>query len=90
MVRLQADPESGWLGATAARRQAVDACVAEIGRLLGSGARLGDSALRPADIAVLVNAHWQGTEIKRALAAAGIGAAEVSRDSVLATLECSE
>jgi exodeoxyribonuclease V beta subunit len=90
VVRLQADPESGWLGATAARRQAVDACVAEIGRLLGSGARLGDSALRPADIAVLVNAHWQGTEIKRALAAAGIGAAEVSRDSVLATLECSE
>ncbi|MEZ5603592.1 MAG: UvrD-helicase domain-containing protein [Burkholderiaceae bacterium] len=90
VVRLQADPESGWLGATAARRQAVDACVGEIGRLLGSGARLGDSALRPADIAVLVNAHWQGTEIKRALAAAGIGAAEVSRDSVLATLECSE
>ncbi|MBX3592252.1 MAG: UvrD-helicase domain-containing protein, partial [Burkholderiaceae bacterium] len=90
VVRLQADPESGWLGASAARRQAVDACVAEIGRLLGSGARLGDSALRPADIAVLVNAHWQGTEIKRALAAAGIGAAEVSRDSVLATLECSE
>ncbi|MFO1300487.1 MAG: exodeoxyribonuclease V subunit beta [Burkholderiaceae bacterium] len=90
VVRLQADPESGWLGAAAARRQAVDACVAEIDRLLGSGARLGDSALRPADIAVLVNAHWQGTEIKRALAAAGIGAAEVSRDSVLATLECNE
>lgn len=90
VVRLQPDPESGWLGAAAARRQAVDACVTEIGRLLGSGARLGDSALRPADIAVLVNAHWQGTEIKRALAAAGIGAAEVSRDSVLATLECSE
>ena len=90
VVRLEPDPETGWLNAAAARRQAVDACVAEIARLLGGGARLGEAALRPADIAVLVNTHWQGAQIKRALAAAGIGAAEVSRDSVLATLECSE
>jgi len=90
LVRLEAADDAGWLDAAAARRQAVGACVAEIGRLVRGGARLGESALRPADIAVLVNTHRQGTEIKRALAAAGIGAAEVSRDSVLATLECAE
>src|SRR5690606_15213744 len=90
VVRLAPDPDAGWLNAVTARRQAVDACTAEIARRLDGAARLGDAALRPADIAVLVNAHWQGAEIKRALAAAGIGAAEVSRDSVLETLECSE
>ena len=90
VVRLEPDPQDGWLNAGAARRQAVDACVSEIGRLLRAGARLDDAALRPADIAVLVNTHWQGAAIKRALAASGIGAAEVSRDSVLETLECAE
>jgi len=90
VVRLEPDPQTGWLNAGAARRQAIDACVSEIGRLLRSGARLDDAALRPADIAVLVNTHWQGAAIKRALAASGIGAAEVSRDSVLETLECAE
>ncbi|RPH59002.1 MAG: hypothetical protein EHM83_16465, partial [Burkholderiales bacterium] len=90
VVQLEPDPDTGWLVAAAARRQAVDACVAEIGRLLGSRARLGDAPFRPSDIAVLVNTHRQGADIKRALAAAGIGAAEVSRDSVLETLECSE
>ncbi len=87
---LRPDPDAGWLNAAAAQRQAIDACVGEIGRLLDGRARLGGRALRPADVAVLVNTHRQGAGIKRALAAAGIGAAEVSRDSVLATLECSE
>jgi exodeoxyribonuclease V beta subunit len=90
VVRLEPDPETGSLAAAAARRQVVNACVAEIGRLLGAGARLGEAPLGPADIAVLVNTHRQGAEIKRALAAAGIGAAEVSRESVLDTLECGE
>ena len=90
VVRLEPDPETGALTAAAARRQAVNACVAEIGRLLGAGARLGNAPLGPADIAVLVNTHRQGAEIKRGLAAAGIGAAEVSRESVLDTLECAE
>ena len=90
VVRLEPDPEAGSLTAGAARRQAVNACVAEIGRLLGAGARLGDAPLGPADIAVLVNTHRQGAEIKRGLAGAGIGAAEVSRQSVLETLECGE
>ncbi len=90
IVRLRTDAEGGWLNAPAAQRQALEASVGEIGRLLDGGARLGERALRPADIAVLVNTHRQGAAVKRALAAAGIGAAEVSRDSVLATLECSE
>ena len=90
VVRLRPDPDTGWLVAAAAQRQAVEACVGEIGRLLDGRAQLGERALQPADIAVLVNTHRQGAGIKRALAAAGIGAAEVSRDSVLGTLECSE
>ena len=90
IARLRPDPDAGWLSAAAAQRQAIEACVGEIGRLLDGHAQLGGRALRPADIAVLVNTHRQGAGIKRALAAAGIGAAEVSRDSVLDTLECSE
>jgi len=90
IVRLRPDPDAGWLNAMEAQRQVIEACVGEIGRLLDGRAQLGGRALRPADIAVLVNTHRQGAGIKRALAAAGIGAAEVSRDSVLDTLECSE
>lgn len=93
VVRLQPEGEAGaggWLDAANAQRQAIAASVTEIARLLRAGARLGDRALRPADIAVLVDSHRQGTAIKRALAAAGIGAAEMSRDSVLGTFECDE
>ncbi|MBN9460489.1 MAG: UvrD-helicase domain-containing protein [Burkholderiales bacterium] len=93
VVQLQPEGEAGaagWLDAASAQRQAIAASVAEIARLLRAGARLGDRTLRPADIAVLVDSHRQGTAIKRALAAAGIGAAEMSRDSVLGTFECDE
>ncbi|MCZ7559075.1 MAG: UvrD-helicase domain-containing protein [Burkholderiaceae bacterium] len=87
---LRPDPDAGWLNVAAAQRQSIEACVGEIGRLLDGRAQLGGRPLRPADIAVLVNTHRQGAGIKRALAAAGIGAAEVSRESVLGTLECNE
>lgn len=92
MTVVALEPGAGGeaLSARDARRQAIGATVAEIARLLASGARYGDRTLQPADIAVLVNARWQGAQIKRALARAGIGAAEISRDSVLDTLECAE
>lgn len=78
------------LSAPQARRQAIDATVAEIARLLASPARYADRELQPKDIAVLVQARAQGGLVKRALARAGIGAAEISRDSVLDTLEADE
>lgn len=90
LVRLEPDPATGLLDAVSARRQSVQACAAEIARLLSGGSRYDDRTLRPRDIAVLVQTHRQGAQIKQALAAAGIGAAEISRDSVLATLECAE
>lgn len=74
-----------------ATQRAVEALVAEAARLLGSGeVRLGGEPLRARDIAVLVDAHWQGTLVKEGLAAAGIGAIEISRDSVFQSRECDE
>lgn len=90
VVALEPDASGGRLSAPLARRQAIDATVAEIARLLASPARYGDRRLRASDIAVLVQARTQGALVKRALARAGIGAAEISRDSVLDTLESEE
>ncbi len=73
-------------GAIAAR-----ACAAEIARLLGpAGARLDGRPLRPSDIAVLVHRHAEGAAIKRALATLGIGAGELSRDSVFRSVQADE
>ena len=82
-------------GAMIARRDGVRAAlrctVGEIARMLATGeASLGDRALAPGDIAVLVNSHHEGALVKSALQAAGIAAAEISRDSVLESRECAE
>jgi len=92
MTVVMLEPGAGGraLSAPQARRQAVDATVAEIARLLASSVRYDDRALQPRDIAVLVQAREQGGVVKRALARVGIGAAEISRDSVLDTLESAE
>ncbi len=90
VIALEPDAGGGRLSAPLARRQAIDATVAEIARLLASPARYDDRSLQPRDIAVLVQARTQGALVKRALARAGIGAAEISRDSVLDTLEGEE
>src|SRR5690606_35901540 len=90
VVMLEPDAAGEPLSAPQARRQAVDATVAEIVRLLASSLRYGDRTLQPADIAVLVQSRAQGAFVKRALARAGVGAAEISRDSVLDTLEAAE
>ncbi|MCO5099562.1 MAG: exodeoxyribonuclease V subunit beta [Burkholderiaceae bacterium] len=92
MTVVMLEPGAGGrpLSAPQARRQAVDATVAEIARLLASPVRYDDRVLQPRDIAVLVHARAQGGVVKRALARAGIGAAEISRDSVLDTLESAE
>lgn len=91
VVTLTGDGAAGMIPKPKARALAVDACVGEIARLLGSaGARIDGRPLEPCDIAVLVNSHAEGSRIRSALAKAGIGAAEISRDSVLDSRECDD
>lgn len=77
-----------------AQRQAAEACAAEIVRLL-RGARegtvtIGDAPLAPADIAVLVRTHKQGSLVKRVLAAWGVGSVELAQASVFATIDAEQ
>ena len=77
-----------------ARAAAAAATAAEISRLL-RGARAGEvrydgRPLAAGDMAVLVPTHARGTEVRQALADLGIGAVELSRDSVYATDEARE
>ena len=77
-----------------ARSAATEATAAEIARLLAEGARgaitLENRPLRPGDIAVLVRSHSQGSEIKQALGARGIGSVELSQASVFHTTDAEE
>lgn len=77
-----------------AQRSAAEACAQEIVRLL-RGARdgsvaLGAAPLAPADIAVLVRTHKQGSLMKRVLAAWGVGSVELAQSSVFATLDAEQ
>lgn len=91
-----ADEEGG--GTRLPRAQAIHraahASAAEIARLLAAGAegriRIGDDALAPADIAVLVRSHSQGARMRRALAAFGVGSVELSQASVYHTDDAEE
>jgi exodeoxyribonuclease V beta subunit len=77
-----------------ARVAATEATAAEIARLLAEAARgsitLGDRPLRPGDVAVLVRSHSQGSEIKHALGARGIGSVELSQASVFHSADAEE
>ena len=79
---------------TEARTRAARATAAEIARLVTEGQRgrirIGERALRPGDIAVLVRTHKQGGELKRELAALGIGSVELSQASVFQTPDAEE
>jgi len=91
VVTLDDADASGMIRKPRARALAVNACVGEIARLLGSAAASIDGRpLEPGDIAVLVNSHAEGSRIRSALARAGIGASEISRDSVLESRECDD
>lgn len=86
-----AGPKARPLTVERAGAVAACACAGEIARLLGpSGARLEGRPLRPSDIAVLVHRHTEGAAIKRELAALGIGAVELSRDSVFRSRQADE
>ncbi|OLL32008.1 exodeoxyribonuclease V subunit beta [Burkholderia sp. SRS-W-2-2016] len=77
-----------------AQRAASEACAAEIVRLLrgarGGAVTLGERALAPGDIAVLVQTHKQGSLVKRVLAAWGVGSVELAQASVFATLDAEQ
>ncbi|TDN70621.1 exodeoxyribonuclease V subunit beta [Paraburkholderia sp. BL10I2N1] len=77
-----------------AQRQAGEACAAEIVRLL-RGARegtvaIGNTPLKPGNIAVLVQTHRQGSLIKRVLASWGVGSVELAQASVFGTLDAEQ
>lgn len=80
--------DAGMLARPLARRLALDAMAGEVGRLLSGGARIGSRSVQAGDIAVLVNTHYEASAVKARLAHEGIGAAEISRASVLEAPEC--
>ena len=78
--------DDGPLPKKRARRAVTQAVAAEIARLLReAGAdriRVAGNPLRAGDIAVLVRSNAQGSEMKRALEALGVGSVEISQSSV--------
>ena len=92
--RLPADKQGEYLSRDAAHKLAVQATAAEISRLLREGASgrilLDGQGLRGGDIAVLVRTHRQGRWIKEALAALGVGAVELSPESIFATRDAED
>jgi exodeoxyribonuclease V beta subunit len=74
---VSTDPAAGLPGAATAPRRAVLAADVEAG--------LDSSVITPGDVAVLVRTHRQGTQIREALAAAGIPAVLAGTVSVFGT-----
>ena len=96
-MRIWQLPVSGqgeYLSRNDAHKLAVQATAGEISRLLGKGAAgrilLDGQGLRGGDIAVLVRTHRQGRWIKEALAALGVGAVELSPESIFATRDAED
>ena len=76
------------------RELATQACVAAIHRVL-SDARDGNASIdgvpvQPGDIAVLVRSHREATQVRQALAMAGIPAVAAGRQGLFATAEARE
>jgi exodeoxyribonuclease V beta subunit len=73
---------------------AARATAAEIARLVAEAAagriRVGDRPLRPADVAVLVRTHAQGSAMKRALAGLDVGSVELAQASIFRSVDAEE
>ena len=82
------------LSKPAAKQAAAEACAGEIARLLQAGLQgritLDGSSLQAGDMAVLVRSHAQGTLMRQALAALGVGSVEHSQASVYASSDALE
>ena len=87
-------PDEALLPKRQARAAAIAATAAEIARLVDAGRAgditLGERELRAGDIAVLVRSHAQGSEVRGALAALGVGSVELSLASVYASPDAEE
>ncbi len=87
--------EEGLLPKEEARRLAILATAAEIARLLRQAREDGritidQVALKPADIAVIVRSHAQGSAMKQALTALGIGCVELDQASIFKSCQAEE
>ena len=80
-------------GKTAVTADLASSSAAEIARLIRGGAdgsiRLGDKALKPGDIAVLVRTGFEGADVRKALQTHGIQAITVGRECVYESEEAS-
>lgn len=87
------DPDARITRAEALERAAA-ATAAEIARLLAAAAAgkagIGERPLAPGDIAVLVRSHRQGSRMRAALAALGVGSVELAQTSVFQTEDAEE
>jgi exodeoxyribonuclease V beta subunit len=92
--RLPLDEHGRPLAKRAARQAAAQATAGEIARLLAAAQRgeltLAGRAVDAGDIAVLVRSHAQGSEMRRALAALGVRAVELSQASVFHSAEAED
>jgi exodeoxyribonuclease V beta subunit len=76
---------TGWSSAAGAREHVTPHFAPDVARLLGAGARVGERALGPGDVAVLVRKNDQARAVKAALEAAGVPAVVNGAGSVFAT-----
>ncbi|MCF6217497.1 MAG: exodeoxyribonuclease V subunit beta [Gammaproteobacteria bacterium] len=74
-----------------AKNRLATCCAQQIARLLNHGlageATLGDKALQPSDIAILVRTHREAQAVQKALRSCQIASAYISRDSVFESPE---
>jgi exodeoxyribonuclease V beta subunit len=92
---LPEDPATGLpVPKATARQAALRACAGEIARLLSAAQRgqvtLDERPLRAGDIAVLVRSHAEGSLVRQALSALGVGSVELSRATVFASPDAEE
>ncbi|MEZ5657416.1 MAG: UvrD-helicase domain-containing protein [Burkholderiaceae bacterium] len=85
LIRVTGGDDDAPGSANEVRRRVILATAAEIAALLAR-----EHAPRAAEIAVLVRSARQGADIKRALGELGIGAVEISRESVFASPSAQE
>ena len=89
-LQLWVYEETEAISKSVATARLVDSVAAEIARLLTTECRLGDKALRPQDIAVLVASHYQATLIQEALHKFTVPNVLHSHDSVFHSHEAME
>ncbi len=84
------DPELQATNKAELNRRATQTCCLQIQQLLSMPSAKEHPAVNAHDIAILVRRLDQGRQVKQQLASAGIGAVEVSRDSVLLSNEATD